>query len=99
MVEWSIAAFRAAESVDSIVIAAPPGHVEELAGGGVGVIAGGSMRSVLELAGIHDILTKCLGTTNPINVVMATVEALRSLKTAEKVAALRGKTVKDIFAA
>lgn len=66
---------------------------------GTGVIAGGSMRAVLELAGIHDILTKCLGTTNPINVVMATVEALRSLKTAEKVAALRGKTVKDIFAA
>jgi small subunit ribosomal protein S5 len=66
---------------------------------GTGVIAGGSMRAVLELAGIHDILTKCLGTTNPINVVMATVEALRSLRTAERVAALRGKTVKDIYAA
>lgn len=66
---------------------------------GTGVIAGGSMRAVLELAGIHDILTKCLGTTNPINVVMATVEALRSLRTAEQVAALRGKTVKDIYAA
>jgi small subunit ribosomal protein S5 len=65
---------------------------------GTGVIAGGSMRAVLELAGIHDILTKCLGTTNPINVVMATIEALRSLKTAEQVAALRGKTVKDIYA-
>jgi small subunit ribosomal protein S5 len=66
---------------------------------GTGVIAGGSMRAVLELAGIHDILTKCLGTTNPINVVMATVEALRSLRTAERVASLRGKTVKEIFAA
>ncbi len=66
---------------------------------GTGVIAGGSMRAVLELAGIHDILTKCLGTTNPINVVMATVDALRSLKTAEKTAALRGKSVKEIFAA
>jgi small subunit ribosomal protein S5 len=66
---------------------------------GTGVIAGGSMRAVLELAGIHDILTKCLGTTNPINVVKATVEALRSLKTAEQVAALRGKNVKEIFAA
>jgi len=66
---------------------------------GTGVIAGGSMRAVLELAGIHDILTKSLGTSNPINVVMATVEALRSLKTAEQVAALRGKTVKEIFAA
>jgi small subunit ribosomal protein S5 len=65
---------------------------------GTGVIAGGSMRAVLELAGIHDILTKCLGTTNPINVVMATIQALRSLKTAEQVAALRGKTVKDIYA-
>ncbi|MBV8147941.1 MAG: 30S ribosomal protein S5 [Candidatus Eremiobacteraeota bacterium] len=66
---------------------------------GTGVIAGGSMRAVLELAGIHDILTKCLGTTNPINVVMATIEGLRSLKTAEQVAALRGKTVKDIYTA
>jgi len=66
---------------------------------GTGVIAGGSMRAVLELAGIADILTKCLGTTNPINVVMATVAALRSLRTAEQVATLRGKSVKDIYAA
>ena len=66
---------------------------------GTGVIAGGSMRAVLELAGIHDILTKSLGTNNPINVVLATIEALRSLKTAEQVAALRGKTVKEIYAA
>ena len=66
---------------------------------GTGVIAGGSMRAVLELAGIHDILTKSLGTNNPINVVRATVEALGSLKTAEQVANLRGKTVKEIFAA
>ena len=57
------------------------------------------MRAVLELAGIHDILTKCLGTTNPINVVMATVQALESLRTAQHVADLRGKTVKEIFAA
>ena len=66
---------------------------------GTGVIAGGSMRAVLELAGLHDILTKSLGTNNPINVVRATIEALRSLKKAEQVATLRGKTVKDIFAA
>ena len=65
---------------------------------GTGVIAGGAMRAVLELAGIHDIVTKSLGTNNPINVVLATFEALGSLKTAEKVAALRGKSVQEIFA-
>ena len=57
------------------------------------------MRAVLELAGIHDILTKCLGTTNPINVVRATISALASLRTVEQVAAMRGKTVKEIYAA
>jgi small subunit ribosomal protein S5 len=64
---------------------------------GTGVIAGGPMRAVLELAGIHDILTKSLGSSNPLNVVLATYEALRSLKTAASVAALRGKTVAEIF--
>ncbi len=66
---------------------------------GTGVIAGGAMRAVLELAGIHDILTKSLGTSNPVNVVYATVEALRTLRTAEQVASMRGKSVAEIFSA
>jgi len=62
------------------------------------VIAGGAMRAVLELAGIHDILTKSLGSSNPINVVLATYTALKSLRTAEQVAKLREKTVAELFA-
>ena len=64
---------------------------------GTGVIAGGPMRAVLELAGIHDILTKSLGSSNPINVVLTTYEALRSLRTAESIAKLRDKTVAELY--
>ncbi len=64
---------------------------------GTGIIAGGGVRAVMELAGIRDVLCKCLGTTNPINMVRASMEGLRSLKDPVKVAALRGKTVSEIL--
>lgn len=64
---------------------------------GTGVIAGGGVRAVLELGGVRDVLTKCLGTTTPINMVRATEQGLRSLKRPEDVAALRGKTVREVL--
>jgi small subunit ribosomal protein S5 len=63
---------------------------------GTGVIAGGGVRAVVELAGIANVLTKCLGSNNPHNMVRATMEALRMLKEPEAVAALRGKTLAEI---
>ncbi len=64
---------------------------------GTGVIAGGAVRAVCELAGIKDIRAKSLGTSNPRNVVNATMEGLKGLKRVEEVAKLRGKTVEEIL--
>jgi small subunit ribosomal protein S5 len=63
---------------------------------GTGVISGGAMRAVIELAGVKDILTKSLGTNNPINTVRATIAALQSLRTADEVADLRGRQLEDM---
>jgi small subunit ribosomal protein S5 len=64
---------------------------------GTGVIAGGGVRAVLEAAGVSDILTKSLGSSNVLNVVFATIDALGQLKSPQDTAALRGKTVKEVL--
>jgi small subunit ribosomal protein S5 len=64
---------------------------------GTGVIAGGGVRAVLELAGVRDVLAKSLGTTNPINMAKATVNGLQRLRRPEDVAKMRGKTIREIL--
>jgi len=63
---------------------------------GTGVIAGGAMRAVLEIAGVQNVLAKCYGSTNPVNVVRATFKGLKNMRSAEDVAAKRGKSVAEI---
>ena len=64
---------------------------------GTGVIAGGPMRAVFDVVGVHNVLAKCVGTNNPINVVRATIKGLANMSSPEMVAAKRGKTVKEIL--
>jgi len=64
---------------------------------GTGVIAGGAMRAVLEIAGVENVLAKCYGSTNPVNVVRATFNGLRDMASPEDVAAKRGKSVEEIL--
>jgi small subunit ribosomal protein S5 len=64
---------------------------------GTGIIAGGAMRAVFEVVGVHDVLAKCIGSSNPINVVQATIKGLDNMADPESVAAKRGKTVEEIL--
>ena len=63
---------------------------------GTGIIAGGTMRAVLEAAGVRDVLAKCYGSTNPVNVVVAVVNGLRKINSPEMIAAKRGLTVEQV---
>jgi len=64
---------------------------------GTGVIAGGAMRAVFEMAGVHNVLAKCYGSTNPVNVVRATFNGLKAMNSPDEIAAKRGKTVEEIL--
>jgi small subunit ribosomal protein S5 len=63
---------------------------------GTGIIAGGAMRAVLEVAGVQNVLAKCYGSTNPVNVVRATIGGLNAMQSPDSVAAKRGKSVEEI---
>jgi small subunit ribosomal protein S5 len=63
---------------------------------GTGIIAGGAMRAVFEVAGVHNVLAKCIGNSNPVNVVRATINGLRGSTSPDEVAAKRGKSVEEI---
>lgn len=65
---------------------------------GTGVIAGGAMRAVLEVAGVHNVLAKCYGSTNPVNVVRATIKGLANMRSPDQIAAKRGKSVSELSA-
>ncbi|MBI5237072.1 MAG: 30S ribosomal protein S5 [Deltaproteobacteria bacterium] len=62
---------------------------------GTGIIAGGGVRAVVEVAGLHDVLTKCIGTNNPHNVVKATIDALKQLRSREAIAEMRGRDLRE----
>jgi small subunit ribosomal protein S5 len=64
---------------------------------GTGIIAGGAMRAVFEVVGIHDVLAKCIGSNNPINVLRATMRGLEKMRSPEEVAAKRGRKIEDIL--
>jgi len=64
---------------------------------GTGIIAGGAMRAIFEVVGVHNVLAKCIGTNNPMNVVRATLNGLAAMSSPEDVAAKRGKSVEDIL--
>ena len=64
---------------------------------GTGIIAGGAMRAVFEVLGVQNVLAKCIGTNNPMNVIRATINGLKTMSDAEAVAAKRGKTVEEIL--
>ena len=64
---------------------------------GTGIIAGGAMRAVFEVVGVHNVLAKCIGSNNPINVLRATIKGLSTMRSPEEVASKRGKSVKEIL--